>query len=66
MKSVSFKEVTGMAGRAALIGFSLFFLICMTRGIGVAGSCLRAAVVALAVYMAVKLINHLFFRALVN
>jgi hypothetical protein len=66
MKSTSFKEMTGMAGRTALIGFSLFFLVCMVRGIGVAGSCLRAAAVALALYLSVRIISHLFFRALVN
>ncbi|MBU0753716.1 MAG: hypothetical protein KJ645_01160 [Planctomycetes bacterium] len=61
-----FKEGTTKACKAALVGFGLFFMACNLRGMGVGASCLRAASVAVAVFVSVKIVYHLFISALLD
>ena len=59
-------EGTVAASRAAMVAFALVFLLCLLRKIGMTPACFRGAIVALATFLAVKLIYHLFFNALVD
>jgi hypothetical protein len=54
------------ACRAALVAFALIFLFSVFRGCSVLGASFRGSLVALAIFIAVKLVYRLFFSALVE
>ncbi len=54
------------ASRAAIVVFSIVFLVCLLRGISVAGACLRGGLVAFATFVSVRIISHLFFDAVID
>ena len=61
-----FNEGTMAACKGALVTFALIFLLGIFRGASVAGACFRGTLVALSVFLSVKIIHHLFFSALLN
>ena len=61
-----FNEGTMAACRGALVAFALIFLLAIFRSGSVAGACVRGGMVALAVFLSIKVIHHVFFSALLN
>ena len=59
-------EGTVAASKAAMVAFSLVFLLCLLRKVGMAPACFRGTVVAFATFFAVKLVYRLFFTALLD
>ena len=59
-------EGTSTASKTALFGFTIAFLLFIFCGFSLAGACSRGAMIALGIFLAVKVIYHIYMNALIE